>query len=166
MLGKINVLKIVSDHFRTLRSLRTGKIMLSEIVLFFIVPLGISIYCVYFKSFTFNSDHVNILIASLSILAGFLFNLLAMIFGIMDKLRENAGSDDIKLALVREIHTNISFSILLSTFCILLLLFYDCDIPILKLLFNAAALFIMITFFLTMLMVLKRIYIIMSKELN
>jgi hypothetical protein len=166
MLGKINVLKIIGDHLKTLKSLRTGKVLWSEIALFFILPLGVSIYSVYFQCFSFDSGQVNILIASLSILAGFLFNLLAMIFGAMDKLKENANGDDIKLALVREIHINVSFSILLSVICIILLLFYDCKIGLLKPFFNMMALFVIISFFLTLLMVLKRIYIIMSKDLN
>jgi len=166
MLGKINVLKIIGDHLKTLRSLRTGKVLWSEIALFFIFPLAISIYSVYFQCFSFDSGQVNILIASLSILAGFLFNLLAMIFGAMDKLKENASGDDIKLALVREIHINVSFSILLSVICIILLLFYDCQIALLKPFFNMMAFFVIISFFLTLLMVLKRIYIIMSKDLN
>lgn len=162
--SKINVISIITDHFKTFRSIRTGKIQKSDFFLFIIFPFFIGIYFILYKCFTFKSDHINILIASLSILAGFLFNLLAMVFGFMDKLKENA-ENDVKKLLVKEIHVNISFSILLSIFCILFLLFCYIDICILKKLFNILSLSFCISFFLTLLMVLKRIYIIMSKEL-
>lgn len=165
MFGKINVLKIIIDHVNTFKGIGTRKFKFSEIMLFAVIPIALSCYVVGWKKFYFKPDHVNILIASLSILAGFLFNLLAMIFGFMDKLKENAENDDIKLVLVKEIHINISFSILLSIFCIVFLLFCDVETVCLKVLFNVLALFFIISFLLAMLMVLKRIYIIMSKEL-
>lgn len=166
MLGKINVLKIVIDHLKTFRSVRTGKFSFQDLSLFIVFPLIISVYFVLFKCYTFDLSYVNILIAALSILTGFLFNLLAMIFGFMDKLQGNAAGSDVKTVVVQEIHTNISFSILLAIFCIISLLFCNVSSYLLRTVSNLFAVFSIVAFFLSLLMVLKRIYIIMSKELK
>lgn len=165
MIGKINITRIVRDHIGTLRSTASGKIRKREIILFFFGPLIIGIYFVYHDHFKYSQDYVNILIASISILAGFLFNLLAIIFGFMDKLKANAEGDTVKVQLTKEIHINISYSIVLSVFSIISLLFCDLKYIWLEQIFNTLALTTIIMFFLTLLMILKRIYIIMSKEL-
>ena len=163
MLGKINIFRIIRDHFRTFRSIRNGKIILEEIFIFWILPILIGVYIVILEKYRFDKEYINILIASLSILAGFLFNLLAMIFGFMDKLQANAN-DDVKIALTKEIHSNVSFCILLSIVCIIGLLLCNLRINWLTTLFNVIGVSGSIMFFLTLIMILKRIYIIMSKE--
>lgn len=166
MFSKINLAKIVIAHYRTFRSVRSGKIIKGEVFLFFIFPVICGSFTVYVDGFSYERDYVNILIASLSILAGFLFNLIALIFGFLEKITRNAEKDLIKLKLTKEIHANISFAIVLALTCIILLLLCDIRYLWLKSIINALALSFTVAFALCLLMILKRVYILMSKEVE
>jgi len=102
-------------------------------------------------------------------MGGFLFNLLAIIYGLMDKLKADSKDDPIKMRFVKEIHVNISFNIFLSFLLLLLLIIYSCQpnnncFSITDYIFSFLIYFLLILFVLTMLMILNRIYIIMKKE--
>ena len=82
----------------------------------------------------------------------------------MDKIKVNTEKDPVKKKLALEIHSNIAFNILLALFSVVFLLFVNNDNSHVALVANAAAITLCISFFLTILMVLKRVYIIMSKD--
>ena len=172
MLKRINILSIVSEHFQTLRSLNqtSKKIFWGDVIVFFILPISIAgvLTC---KKVDILSQVSN-LIAAISILGGFLFNLLAIIYGAMDKLKIDSENNVLKKTFMKEIHTNISYSILTSIAIIVFLIIYSFEFPkeniydwIKKgLLFINY--FLLIHFFLTLLMVLNRIYILFKKDIE
>ncbi|GGG89952.1 hypothetical protein GCM10007415_25340 [Parapedobacter pyrenivorans] len=164
MFSKINISKIVVDHIRTFQNVRTGRYSFSDFFLFFGFPIAAGIYFGVFERLCVGESYINFLIASISIIAGFLFNLLAIIFGIMDKVRTNVENDPVKQKLAAEIHSNIAFNILLAIFSVVSLLFANSENFYVALVANTVSISLCILFFLTILMVLKRIYIIMSKE--
>jgi len=191
MLSRINLFGIVCDHLRTLRRYdsSSNRISIEDLFLFIIFPLIVSIILVI-RNITLDS-HVTDLITSISILGGFLFNLLAIIYGLMDKVRDspidpNGNSTDavrerIRQRFIKEIHVNISFNIVISLLTLSLLLIYSYMIPIgqpdlfsfhqtsfrvyigLYLFISILIYFLLGLFSLTMLMIINRVYIILNK---
>lgn len=185
MFKRINVANIIRDHLKTLKRIDTvGKGMSSaDFCLFFLLPMFIA--GVLVSQDIHLEKHITDLITSISILGGFLFNLLAIVYGLMDKLQADAkksidGKPNLKATFVKEIHTNISFNIvasLLILFLLLVLSFMNgrnvcvlcinryCSITILNIVQGLTWLIYSLlgTFSLTMLMILNRIYILLNK---
>lgn len=172
MLSRINIGKIISDHFRTLRKLgsESNRIYYIDFILFILLPVGVAILSVYLD---FNlQKHVNNLIAAISIFGGFLFNLLAIIYSQIDKIRNDATSENnvLKKTFVREIHINISFNIVLAIFLVVTLLIFSAEINIIgytdliRQVFLSLNMFLLSLFGLTLLMILNRVYILLKKD--
>lgn len=179
MMQRINIYRIVKDHLKTLRSLNQSYnfINIGDFLLFFIFPSIISL-TLTLLSYNFIKQLDN-LIASISILGGFLFNLLAIIYSQIENIKtdvEKLGNNDknkiereIKNKFINEIHSNISFAIVLSLFLILSLLSITIEIPEFKYKTLVENIFIFINYFLmqlftlTLLMIINRIYILLKK---
>ena len=189
-MNKINIFKIVKDHINTLKDYNTQKTSISDILIFFLVPLITSIVLVSFR-LTLKTNLYYLLITSLSIFAALLFNLLLLMYDIVKNHKRNPSSNspqqsgqhkggkvDLKLEFLKQIYTNISFEILVSVITVLLLVL-DSAINInqlatqggfaklfiyLYILLNFVIYFLLITFFLTLLMILKRFHILLNKE--
>jgi len=172
MLSRINVIKIVSDHFKTFKSLnqKTSGMHWKDFVLFIIVPISIGSYCTC-KNFSLQNQITNLIAAS-AIIGGFLFNLLAIIYAQIDKIREEANVEEnhLKKIFVKEIHINISFGIVLSIVLVVALIFYSIDfkgndfynwLNKVLLLINYS---LMTEFILTILLVVNRVYILLKKD--
>lgn len=175
MIARINIIKIVLDHFKTLRTFRSDSKTMSfgDILLFIIAPLGIAFFLVY-NGFTFEKQLGN-LIAAVAIFGGFLFNLLAIIYGQLESIEKRNSEEydsffELRKEFIAEIHINISFAIVLSVFLIIGLLLATIDVPIepiekvLKKVVLVLDYFLLILFFLTLLMVLNRIYILLKRS--
>ncbi len=172
MLNRINILKIIKDHFGTLKSLnqKSNWINGKDFFLFLIFPIIVASLLTY-KGYNFQSELGN-LITAISIFGGFLFNLLAIIYSQIDNMKKDAETenDDLKKKFVKEIHINISFCIVLSILIVLTLLLTTIDIPdfefnwlITKIIIGLNY-FLMTLFLLTLLMILNRVYILLKKE--
>ena len=179
MMQRINIYRIVKDHLKTLRSLNQSYnfINIGDFLLFFIFPSIISL-TLNLLNYNFIKQLDN-LIASISILGGFLFNLLAIIYSQIENIKtdvEKLGNNDknkiereIKNKFINEIHSNISFAIVLSLFLILSLLSITIEIPEFKYKTLVENIFIFINYFLmqlftlTLLMIINRIYILFKK---
>lgn len=172
MLSRINFFKIIKGHFRTLRSLnQTSKtIYWQDFLLFIIFPILLS-GTFTFLNFGFKNQITNI-IAAISILGGFLFNLLAIIYNSMENLERDSQKSKIKQKYIKEIHSNISYNILLALFSVIFLIIYNIeltpscltDIIEKSLIFING--FLLISFILTILMVLNRVYILLNKNIE
>lgn len=175
MSSKININKIIVDHIHTLRDYskvveyrkNPGKMKKRELYsksdffIFFILPIIISIFLLYFE-FLPNDNTLIGLVTSLSIFSALLFNLLLIIYDIMQKTTNNK----VKKELLREMYSNISFCILIAIcttiFAILGLIIKE-NIIFLVLSFLVYYLFTL--FILTILMVLKRTHALLSREI-
>lgn len=177
MLAKVNVWRIVKTHLRTLRRYDSGRPAVSDWFTFLVLPVILSIAlsaCLDIRS----SDAINSLITVLSILAGFSFNLLAIIFGYQGKIKRAIGpKDKAKKQYIREIHGNISFSVLNALLCILLLLLLKTELKVTLPSFTLGQVDVsgielveLITFFLlsfyalTLLMIIKRLSILFEHD--
>jgi hypothetical protein len=173
MFNRINIYSIIRDHFKTLRNLNgsSGSIYWKDFIVFILIPLIVSTF-LSFKDYSFENQLGN-LIAGISIFGGFLFNLLAIIYGQMDKIKSDTESEKdnkIKKIFIKEIHVNISFCIVLSILIVLSLLLTSIDIPmnsyknIIKKIIITVNYFLMSLFLLTLLMILNRVYILLKRD--
>jgi len=175
MFTRINILKIISDHFKTL-SLFNGAsktMAVNDIILFLLIPLSIAIYLVL-NGYTFDEQLGN-LIAGISIFGGFLFNLLAIIYSQLENIEKNNQNEtddlyNLKKRFVNEIHINISFCIVLSIFIVFGLFLSTIDFPIKELnyVFNKIIIgvdyFLLLLFSFSLLMVINRVYILLKRN--
>ncbi len=172
MLERINILSIITDHFKTLKSLnqKSDWVNGKDLLLFVGLPLVLAILLTY-KGYTFKEQLGN-LIASISIFGGFLFNLLAIIYSQLDNIEKDANNEnsDLKKKFVKEIHSNISFCIVLSIFIVITLLLSTIEIPeflykwLIKKIIVGLNYFLMSLFLLTLIMILNRVYILLKKK--
>lgn len=183
MFTKISVIGIIKDHISTLKSSRTNKIYYPDIILFFLVPAAISSVMAYL-GIPLNDGLVNALITSFSIFSALLFNLLLLVYDISGKNSDQTKPTDPleikriaqKHELLREIYVNVSFSILVSTIAVVILLSYflkpsNCrfwlfNICSLQWLLAFAVYYLAVQFILTLFMVLKRIYKLLAKAFH
>ncbi len=177
MFTRINILKIIKDHFGTLREFKSESkyISINDLIVFFLLPIIISSFLTY-KGFTFENQLSN-LITGISIFGGFLFNLLAIIYSQIeniennnDKITDNKELFDLKKKFVEEIHINISFCIVLSIILILTLFLTTIDFDffsfnfLLKKSIITINYFLLILFLLTLLMIINRVYILLGRK--
>ncbi|MDL5511724.1 hypothetical protein QSE00_07875 [Arenibacter sp. M-2] len=172
MLERINITTIIKDHFKTLRSLNQKSNLVNgkDVLLFIGIPLLLANVLAY-RGYDFK-DQLGNLIAAISIFGGFLFNLLAIIYSQLDNIEKDASKEDndLKKKFVKEIHSNISFCILLSILIVLTLLLTSIDIPkfqydwLINKIIIGLNYFLLTLFLLTLIMVLNRVYILLKKN--
>lgn len=173
MFSKINIFGIIYDHFCTLKNYRNGKIYAPDLVLFFLIPLIISGFLSH-RGFIISANLANVLLTCFSIFAALLFNLLLLIFDIADKVKNNNSKSysleqsKVFYDLLKEIYINVSFCILISVLSIVLLLgfFIDLDSCIFLLILSSVVYFFVFVFILTLFMILKRVYALLSQRIN
>jgi hypothetical protein len=149
---KIDIRTIFSDHIDTLVNASTKKPDLRDWFFFLILPLVISVYLVYEGVFV-SEDRANSLISGLSIYVGLSINFLMLIFELSTK---QFFKEQDRIPKLKQVIANISVTTLYSLFIIVLTLLTD--IEILKCAIHILLYFLLLEFFFTMLMVLKRIY--------
>jgi len=174
MFSKINVLQIVSDHWGTLHAAYTKKISRWDILLFCGVPL-IPVWV--FWGTTANDQQGtfwNAALAALAIFAGLLLNLLVLLYGLIERPVSSSESEDpvaaqenahIRNTLLCEVIYNVSYAVLTSIIAILLLILLMIVGQVkMERVLSSLLYFILTHFVLTMFMILKRIYALLSYE--
>lgn len=167
MIDKINVTGIVAEHIRTLRSYDTGAYARLDFFLFFIVPLVVSAPLTYFRP-VLTPGLVGVLATSLSVFAALLFNLILLIYDMLNRGSDSSGKGTVKIRLLEEIYRNISFCILLAIVTLIFLLIDFLDIKRLGIQQMLAFLvyYLVGVFILTLFMVLKRVHILVRREIR
>lgn len=106
----------------------------------------------------------NLAITVFSIIAGFLINLLVLLYSI--SLNRPAEHTEDYVATLEEALSNIAYSIILSTaIVILLLVLAAVSYALPKMIFSSVIIFLSVHFLMTFLMILKRIYILVHIKL-
>jgi len=130
---------------------------------FFGVPLITSFLLLYFK-LILSKDVVNILSVSLSVFTALLLNLLLLVYNIVRRPEFNSRKTVFK-DLLKEIFSNISFAILTAILTLIILVVVLVESNLLKsylcmfLVYYLSSLFV-----LTLLLILKRVHVLLSKE--
>ena len=170
---KINPAKIIKDHIRTLKSYNSDRYSSWDSIIFLIFPIGLAgVLAYYFPKSEKNPDEifdkttVDILVTSLSIFAGLLFNLLIMIYGIVKKVPKGEPYAELKATFLKEIYTNISYSIFISMLAVVILIIslLGSSYRIIQIAIACSVYFLITNFILTLLMILRRVHILLSQE--
>jgi hypothetical protein len=168
---KIDVGRIVIAHLKTLRDAGRSRINLFDLLLFYGFPIVLGVLCVWLK-WKLSADVLNSLLTAYSIFAGLLLNLLLLVYTFSTQTVHPSALAKARTALVQELHDNIAYSILIS---IILVVMCMAGTAYLKMfdppLFTnrwvtAAIAFFTFNFVLTLLMILKRIYVLLNAELG
>jgi hypothetical protein len=161
---------------------------MSDIFTFFVFPIFLSGLLVWLDE-NIIRNFSELIITSLSIFIGLLFSLLTLIFDLAKKEKEKLVNETVNhiekasFTLIKEIFVNISYSIILSILCIISVfvsqfrpVFFIEIIKktnyfmIIKHAFffftNAIVVFLLIQFVFTLLMILKRFFIIFNKQIE
>lgn len=170
MSNRINICDIVIGHFRTLRQTRNNKIGVTEILVFIILPIFLSISIVFIP---LNGKEIISLLVNLgSIFSALLLSVLVLVFDQEQKLEERRelAEDrgraidplfDVKKSVLEELYYNISYSIFCSIILVSLCLVYT-SINYEKLLhgyiLKPLIVFILANLLLNILMILKRMH--------
>lgn|SRR5574341_829090 len=165
MITKIDIRDIIRDHFATLTDNESGRRSIADQFLFFGVPvLGSGALLVL--EICPSDTAVNVLITSLSIFAGLLFNLLVLIAGLADRRSAPTGEADSRL-MMRSIYSNIAYALLVSLVTLVPLGFYAMTVDAtVRTVLAGVAYFLLGHFMLTLLMVLKRMHALLSHEFS
>ncbi len=157
---KISLVSILKDNHKLFYNYTTGKKTWIDYVVFYAIPIIISITFVYFWKFIVDDNLANVLLTTFSILAAMQFSFLAVIVGISSK--EDIG---LKVLVIKETYSAISYSILVSLLnCLILIFIADGIFLINEMLSSLVVLSLTLNIFLTILLVLKRMYMLLNGD--
>ena len=185
---KIDVHRIVKDHFSTLRKTGSDEPDPWDVALFFAVPSGFTLLLMLLFGLRVGSGLSNALFTALSIFAGLLFNLLVLVYDIVNRedAEETGVRERLRATVLREVFANVSYAILVSLAIVFLIGILNlsfvggllgnvlddlchqngwlCNLPIVKWLLDFLILSLASNFTLTLLMVLRRVHLLLSTD--
>ncbi|WBL25084.1 hypothetical protein [Zunongwangia sp. HGR-M22] len=160
-MDKINIIGIIHKHFKTLVNSNTKKADFWDWFVFLVLPLIFSGVLLFFNVY-FSDDAVGTVITVMTVLVGLLFNVIVILFDIVR--RDN--SNQIKNQVLEEVLANISYSVLLAFATILFTLLLNVENSTAITVFTFIVYFLCSHFFLTALMILKRIFKLFDNEMK
>ena len=111
-MSKINLLPIFRDQFLTMRDARTSKISKVDLLSFYGIPI---IFGILSSSLGWKVRGVGNILASLSLMAGLLFNLLILLYDTAVRIRDSTGEyGEHRRVLVRELQANVTYALTIS----------------------------------------------------
>ncbi|HLO43782.1 MAG TPA: hypothetical protein VK175_05565 [Leadbetterella sp.] len=161
MLDKINISKIVKNHFSTLINANSGKPDWDDLLTFYGLPI-IATSTLTIIGIKLNSEATNIIITTLSIFVGLMFNIIVLLFDIVKRDASRA----IKNLILKQLLENISFAIILSILAILMTLITYSNNFIIKSISTCITYYLLTLFLITLLMILKRMYNVFKNEIE
>lgn len=169
---KIDPTHIVQLHIDSLRDPESRKILLGDLFVFFVAPVILGLFTTYW--FCFCRDEIfSTSISVFAVFSALLLNAQVAIFGMYrrewkkhsDQLLADRQADfrDLRRRLMSDVNSNISYLILVSCSSLFLFtVFYVFKIPSTVETFASSVIFM--HFFLTLLMVIKRVHALFYKE--
>ena len=161
-LNKINIIRIIKDHYATLENANTGKSEADDWLAFWVLPiiLGIGVTTLQPK---ISDNNINLIITSLSIFVGLLINVVVLIFSLGQK---GVSEATLKNTVLKQTISNICYTILISIINIVIaFLISVMKNEIMVILFSAIIYIVTLHFFVTLLMIVKRMYLLFMNEL-
>jgi hypothetical protein len=166
---KINVKRILGDHFETLKDYRTGRYSIMDLAVFLGIPLAASALLIWY-GYRLGDDLANILLTSLSIFSALLFNLLLLVYDVTIKEGGSETRSEMRRNLLKQTFANISFVILVAVSAVILILLVLILEPNALRLPHAMASFLIFylvgVFVVHLLMILKRVHILLTEEFS
>jgi hypothetical protein len=171
LFSKVDIRSIVRGHLLTLRDNRFGDaVSYGDLAIFFGLPVVFGLGILFYR-FSFRIDAVNGFLNVFSILTGLLLNLLVLVISLAAGKPSQSFNQARRLRLIKEIFANISFAVIVAVLVVctaLGALSYMRSVTGATTGIVATFLLSSLTmnFVLTLLMVLKRMYILLDKELD
>jgi len=170
-MSKIDVSLILSAHIRTLRDNRFGdRLCIADLIVFFAIPSLLGAALVGFR-FGFRTDAVSGFLNAFAILTGLLLNLLVLVFTLASAAAPLNMDIRKRKILLTEIFSNVCFCLLvaIAVVCVAVVaLSYMRSNPGAVTGKGATFLlgFLTANFVLTILMVIKRMFVLLTKEID
>jgi hypothetical protein len=171
---KIDITRIIVAQVRTMRDNATQKYSTPDLLLFYGLPVLLAAGAVHY-GWKFNADVLNALLAAFSIFAGLLLNLLILVYTFSSQTEHPAALTRNRMALIKELHDNIAYSIVVSIFIVVVTMVTVAYLKMhekpLEVAFTgrwvtATVIFLTMNFVLALLMILKRIYIMLNQTID
>jgi hypothetical protein len=171
---KIDVTRIVIAQIRTMRDNSTHRYSVPDLLLFYGLPMLLAVIAAYY-GWKFNADVLNALLTAFSIFAALLLNLLIFVYTFSSQTEHPAALAKNRGTVIKELHDHIAYSILVS---IVLVVVTMIAVAQLKMhegppavaftgrVVTGVVIFLTLNFVLTLLMILKRIYIMLNQTLD
>jgi len=168
MFTKINIRRIFAEHGETLKHHDKKKTSLGDITLFYFLPLTVSILSNKLK-WEFSPEFITSATALLSLIAGLLLNLMALLYGTIKtsktleasiSQKKESSPDKAERQLLIETRANVSYCIVVSIIALILLTFLNAigQQTHWHELIEALILFFALNGVLTLFMILKRLH--------
>ena len=164
MINKINILPIITGHLKTLKDAKHKRYLKRDIIGFYFVPLASGFLTSYFYG---NLIKIDTSLICYTILIPLLVNILFLIYSILER-NSSASKNNKYVNVLRQLYANLSYAILISICSLLLLLSYsvfDKNNSV-AFVFSSILYFLFYHIVLTSFMILKRLHILLQKELN
>jgi hypothetical protein len=170
MIDKIDLRPIIRAHFRTFRNFESQKVSPGDYLLFVVLPAALTAVLVA-VGVRLRPQSVGILVAALAVFAGLFFNLVILVADLAVRGEDQPPTRErrlrIKSRVLVEVHANVSFAILVSVLCLACLAALGFEGPLAgRIVLESFALFLIIQFFLTLLMILKRMHALIGAEVQ
>lgn len=171
LFNKVDLSGVIRGHFATLRDNRFGEsISYGDLGLFFGLPVLFGCGLLFYH-FGFRVDAVNGFLYAFSVLVGLLLNLLVLIVSMPSAKPPSNVNHARRLRLIKEIFANICFAVVVAVLVVCTALgalsYMRSNAGATT---GGVATFLLssltLNFVLTLLMVLKRMYILLDKELE
>lgn len=169
LVKKINVAPILSGHFATLEDQRNPRpnTKLGDVFVFYGLPLIGTLVMMWFRV-TLSDTTISVITTALSILAGLLINLLVLMHSLAwDKHEDPQRSKVFKV--LHQLHANISYAILISLLAVVpLVVAGNYDVQAFhwhRRTYGYVAAGLTMHFGVTMLMIVKRMYLMLQYRL-
>lgn len=160
-MDKIDIRNIISNHISTIKNTNTGKPDFGDFFTFIVLPIMISLSLSLLK-IEFKSETTSIIITTLAIFVGLMFNIIVLIFDIVKR----DASQNIKNIILKELLSNIAFAIILALSTIIVIIFTYSSQLYIKIVSTSLSFFLVSLFILTLLMILKRMYNVFKNEID
>ena len=169
MFDKIDISDIVRDHLGTLRNNATKRYRPWDFVLFFGGPSFVATVLVLIYG-DFPANLIGVAATSLSVFTALLLNLLLLAYNITRNSKAPADPHirNTREELFHEIFSNIAFAVLVASMAVVSVFIFgivqECEQPIVTKSLSLVVYSMGALFLLTLLMLLKRVYVLLKNE--
>lgn len=161
MSTKIDVSEIVIAHFRTLKDARTGRLSWIDMVVFLGLPAALAALA-WYQHFIIDTALANLILPALSIFAGLLVNAIVVLYTVV--ATKTLQGDEREL--VEEIFPNLLFAILISLLTIGIVCASAQTGDAIQLVLSVIAAFLLGNTVLTLLMAIKRLFVLLRDQFS
>ena len=169
-MSKLDITPVLKAHVKTLRDERNNKLSAIDLIIFFLLPFTCAAIVLYLH-FGFHADAVNGFLNSFAIFTGLLLNVLILVFTLASSSTPLTIDPRKRKEFLRRVFVNVSFSVVTAIAVVVVAV-----IALSYMRSNQGAItgpiatfflvFLTANFVLTLLMIVKQMFILLGTELD